>query len=134
MFGRKRIRELETEVEELNLKFESLKEAIEAERKERKNKDILIVRACKDDVELLDLRYRLLANREARHEMDVKERLDEYATAILANERDIRALAERGERRTISDMVNEQADMDKASTARIFDEWLNGEKEGTDDE
>lgn len=134
MFGRKRIRELETKVEELNLKFESLKEAIEAERKERKNKDILIARACNDDVELLDLRYRRLADREARHEMDVKERLDEYATAILANERDVKALAERGERRTISDMVNEQADMDKASTARILDEWLNGKKEGTDDE
>ena len=120
MFGRKRIRELEKQLE-------GLRAACASEYREAKSWR-----------KLYEQKHQRLADREARHEMDVKGRLDEYGTAILANERDIRALAERGERRTISDMVSEQADMDKVSTARIMDEWLNGKSgelaEGTDDE
>lgn len=151
MFGRKRIRELEARVKGMREIIHDMdQERIRQDEEIRKLKNQVedlhksdvehkkmireLARAGSDDVEFLDLLHRRLADREARHEMDVKERLDEYAVAILANERDVKALAERGERRTISDMVNEQADMDKASTARILDEWLNGKKEGTDDE
>lgn len=73
-----------------------------------------------------------LANREARHEMRVKERMDEYASAILANEAAIGQFSGRSERKTISNLVQEQA-RGPMSTAQIVDEWVNG-KEGTDDE
>lgn len=112
MFGRKRIRELENKVEELG-------------------------KAYREEVawrKLCEQRLRTLSDREARHEMDVKERLDEHGTAIITNEERIRTLAASGERRTISDMVNKHDDKAEANIAHILDEYLNGKREGSDDE
>lgn len=109
MFGRKnkRLSALEQQVKDL---CTALKETVEA---------------CK----IYDKKLRALADREARHEMDVKERLDEYAMVILANESKIKVFEENGGGRTIVDLVNEHGDGEKVGTARIIDEWLNGKSD-----
>ena len=115
MFGRKRIRELEARLEGLRATCADAYKEAQAWRK------------------LYEQKHQRLAERVARHEMDVKERLDEHGTAIIANEENIKRLAASGERRTISDMVNEKK-QEPISTAQIVDEWVNGKQEGADDE
>ena len=131
MFGsRKRIRELEAAVEDMGRVIRGLeKKCIDQDRKIEE-----IISACSNDIEALELRYDSLENREARHEMSTKERMDEYGTAIIANEEEIRILAAKIGRRTFSEMVAEHDNDDRASTARVLDEWLNGKKEGLNDE
>lgn len=115
MFGRKRIRKLEAQLEGMREAYASAYKEAKAWRK------------------LYEQKHQRLAEGVAQHKLDVKERMDEYATAILENEAAIKQLLERGERRTISDMVNEKK-QEPISTAQIVDEWVNGKQEGADDE
>ena len=150
MFGRKkkaleaRVELLERTIREEGFGKEGIKKELDATQEEcakilasfevRLRKAEKHAEATMLELKAVKAAHGALGNRVARDEMRIKERMDEYALAIIDNERGIRALAESGERRTLSDMVNEHADEDKVSAARIMDEWLNGKAEGSDDE
>lgn len=63
-----------------------------------------------------------LANREARHEMRVKERMDEYAVAICE-------LIERMDRAEADSRERAKGQEDVSEIATILDEYLNGARE-----
>lgn len=128
MFGRKYKESIEKKLDETIEECAEILASFEVRLSEveKRQERLALKQAAERDARIA------LANREARHEMRVKERMDEYALAIIDLENGRSGTVSSPERQTLSEMVADKAEQ-PMSTAQIVDEWVNG-KEGTDDE